>query len=351
MKLIYGEWTFARVEMNSQTINPNKVFPQIEMHGNYKNGYMFFPDNSCENKLGYFKSVNNKTVFLGTKTKYIIEDDSLKVLNLIDSTWESTKIQSITSDTLTLATKGNILIKFSKANYIIDKTLSFDKIIVSSTPCNGPCEINDISIAKNGDVVYFGQRNNTIDGLFQSKVNKHVFTEIEQNFKKADIEKLSEESKNDCSDCQTIFVTFIKDNKIYKTIEDVGNQSTTEFYWAYMPVRFLYQTINLKQIVGDKYKQFAIGYIRFETKGKICDLPKSERFYLITELYNSKEVLHSFQRKYKIKYWGKDEKLKLIYSDGRYYQIEKNNKTVTFDLGYNFLTRNNLYSKFKKKNE
>jgi len=349
--LICGEWTFVRIEKNNKTINSDLVFRPTLMHGHYKNGYVFFHDNSCEDKLGYFRRENCKWIFLGTKTKYKIEEDSLKVLNLSDSTWKSTKVQSITSDTLTLVTKDSILIKFAKEHFKIDKNLSFDKIIVSSSPCNGPCGISNTSIDKNGKVIFWGQHNNTLDGLFTLALKKQVFSKIEQDFKKSDIDKLKEEPDYECSDCQTISVTFIKDNKIYKTIEDRSHQVPVEFYWAYMPLRFLYQTINLKPLTGKKYEQFSISHIGFKFKNQICVLKKSEQFYLITELYNSKEVSHDFNRKYIIQFWDKDDKLRKIYTDGRYYQLKETDKPITFDLGYNFLERNNLYSKFRKKYE
>jgi hypothetical protein len=349
--LISGEWSFVKTEKGKKTINPDNVFPPTLMHGSYRNGYIFFPGNTCEDKLGYFKRVDGKRVFLGTKTKYKIEEDSLKILNLIDSTWKSTKIICVTSDTLTLITKDSTLIKYAKAHYKIDNNKSFDKIIVSSSPCFGPCDINNTSIDKNGDVLFWGQRNNTLDGLFSSKVNKQVYANIEQDFIKSEIDTINEEPIEDCSDCQTISITFIKNNKIYKTIKDRSHQAPREFYWAYMPLRFLYQTIDLKPLIGSKYEQLSISHISFETNREICDLIKSESFYLISELFNSKEVSQPFKRKYIIKYWGKDEKLKKIYTDGRYYQLEDENKTVTFDLGYNFMTRNNLSKKFRPKNQ
>ncbi|MRX68715.1 hypothetical protein GJU42_12135 [Flavobacterium resistens] len=37
------------------------------------------------------------------------------------------------------------------------------------------------------------------------------------------------------TDDETISVTFIKNNKIIKTIEDYGQEAPTEFQWAYIP--------------------------------------------------------------------------------------------------------------------
>jgi len=350
-KPICGEWIFVRAEKNLKSINPDKIFPPTLIHGYYRNGYTFFPDNSCENKLGYFKNINSKWIFLGTSTKYKIEEDSLKILNLIDSTWESTKIQNIALDTLTLVTKDSTLIKYGKAHYKSDNKQSFDKIIISSSACFGHCPINDVLIDDNGSIIFWGEHNSTVSGLFSSKVNKQVYSKIEQNFKKLDIDTLKEEPSEDCYDCPTTSVTFIKDNKIYRTIEDRMRQTPKEFYWAYMPLKFLYQTINLKPLVEYKYEQLAISSIAFETTNQICYLKKSEGFFLVSELFNSKEVSLKFKRKYTIKYWGRDTKTKKIYTDGRYYELNEKGKNVTLDLGYNFITRNNLLKKFRPIND
>lgn len=330
-----------------ETINPDKIFPPTLMHSYYKTGYIFYPDNSCEDKLGYFKRENSEWIFLGTTTIYKIEDDSLKIFNLTDSTWKNTKIESISSDTLTLITKDSSLIKYAKANYEINNELSFDKIIVSTL---GIGSTNDVSIDKKGIVTCSGGYN-TDSSLFSAKVDEQVFSKIELNFKKANVEQLNDDYSLNCNDCRMIWVTFIKDNKIYKTIKDYGNQAPLEFYWAYMPVRFLYQTIKLKPLTKGQFNQLSSSHIILETKRKVCLLEKSEFFYFITELYNSKQVKLNFKSKYDLIYWNKDYKEKRIKTDGRFYSIEKNGITTTVDLGYNFIERNNLIKKFRTKTE
>lgn len=347
-KLVYGEWTFARVEKKKETIDPDKVFPRLMRPWNKMTGYIFFQDNSCENKLGYFNRIKGNIVFFGTQTKYKIEDDSLKILNLSDSTWESKKIHEITSDTLTLIYKDSFLVKYAKANYKVDKKQLFDKIIVSSTPCDGWCEINDISVDKQGEIIFSGQRYNTVTGLFSSKISQSDYFRIEQRFKKANIEKLEKEYNDFESEGQTISITFIKDNKIYKTITDRGYMSPTEFYWAYMPLRFLFQTIDLKPLVVRNFEQLSSNRIILKSKGMYCDLEKSEMFYLITELYNSKEVKRNFESKYNLVFRDNELKKHIIKTDGRFYQIEKKGLSVTVDLGYNFVTRNDFSKKFRK---
>jgi hypothetical protein len=40
-----------------------------------------------------------------------------------------------------------------------------------------------------------------------------------------------------------------------------------------------------------------------------------------------------------------------LHTDGRYYQYQDNGKTVTLDLGYNFIERNKLEKRFVKSAE
>jgi len=57
----------------------------------------------------------------------------------------------------------------------------------------------------------------------------------------------------------------------------------------------------------------------------------------------------NFEKKYVIEYREKDNNKKKILTDGRYYQFEQKDKKIIFDLGYNFLTTNNLLNKFRTK--
>jgi hypothetical protein len=352
-KLICGEWTIVKVE-GKKKFSDNEVPPPLH-NGKQNTGYIFYFNNICEDKRGYFKKTEGEshwdriTIYLGTKTKYKIVGDSLKIQNLVDNSWRCTKIRSITTDTLTLEENDTVLIKYVKANYKINEALTFDQIIVSSSECYGACPISDISIDKQGNVIFSGQSYTTKKGLFSAKINQSNYYTIERDFKKSDIDKLKEDYPGNWTDDQTITVTFIKNHKIYKTIRDYGNQSPSEFYWAYTPIRFMYQKLDLKPLTVNTKEEFSIRYIYFENKTEICSLTKSESFFLATELYKSIEVQHNFEKKYTIEYKDNDDRERKILTDGQYYQLELNGKKIIFDLGYNFLKRNNLYRKFKKK--
>lgn len=350
-KLICGEWKFARIEQNNHTINPDNVFPRLKLPWNKKIGYIFSQDNLCEKKPGFFYPNRGNIVYLGTQTKYKIENGNLKIFNLVDSTWESNKIYEITPDTLTLIHKDSFLVKYAKANYKVDEKQLFDEIIVSSSPCERQCEVNDIRVNKRGEVIFSRQESKTATGLFASKISRNDYFRIEQRFKKSSITKL--ENKYDCneSSSKTVSITFIKDNSIYKTVSDRGYMSPVEFYWAYMPLCFLNQTLKLKPLVVRNFEQLSSTRIILKSKEMHCNLEKSEMYYLITELYKSREVKHDFESKYNIVFWDNELNKHIIKTDGRFYQTEKNGRCITVDLGYNFVTKNDLSIKFRKINE
>lgn len=350
-KDIIGEWIFVKTEDNRIPDSQIK-FPLVLPFRTDANGYVFFQDNNCEKKLGYFNRTQGieiegrKTFYLGTKTKYKIENDSLKVFDLSNKSWDNKKIHSILDDTLTIQIGDSLVAKYARTKHKIISNESYDKILVSSSGCFGTCPILDISIDKNGDVLYFGELYNTQNGLFSSKITKEEYQSIETSFKKADILNLKNEYKAHWTDDEAITITFIKDHKIVKSIMDYGRQAPTELIWAYTPVRFLYQQIKLEPLKTENLI-LSSREINFETQQQICNLTQSESFYLLTEIFKGKEVLQNFDNKYKIEFWNDKNKQDIMLTDGRLFKFP--NKTI--DIGYNFLIQNNLASKFRNKNE
>ena len=355
-KSICGEWIFAGVGSDNKKINdefePDKRgidSPLDLLYFNYfRTGYIFYSNNLCEDKFFNSDRKDGKNL-LGIDTKYKVENDSLNIFNLTNSVWERMKLRNITSDTLTVEVNDSTFLVYTKCNYKVDKTQTFEQIIVSTSPCFGSCSIGSTSIDNEGNFIFYGQGFTSKEGLFISKTNKEFYKRIEQNFKKADIDTLYERYAVNWTDAQTVTVTFIKDNKIYKTISDYGRKAPREFYWAYTPVSLLYQKLNLKPFAIKEQNEFPMNHTCFKTKVKICCLKKSESFYLFTEICKSKVDQVNFEKKYVIEYWKTENKKSKILTDGRYYQLEQKGKTIIIDLGYNFLTRNNLLKKFRMK--
>lgn len=342
-ELIIGEWTFV----NKQPKTGNDELSPLSLE--QKQGYVFSSDSNCDNKLGYFKEVRGKNLFdyryiyLGTRTKYSIDNDSLKIFDLNDSIWKSQKISNITIDTLTIQADDSTILKYSKAKYIIDSNKLFDQIIVSSSNCYGSCPVNDISINRNGHVLYFGDSYNTINGLYQSEVDSSIFSKIETDFKKANIQMLHNKYDASWSDDQTVSVTFIKNKRIVKTISDYARQSPAEFYWAYLPVRYLYQQIPLSTMTKIPIQQIFKNTL-FTSNGKYYWLNKSEGFFLWSLLINSSLTEKPLATKYSVIMLTLDKlDYKKIETDGQLFKFTmQNGATKTYDIGFNFITENNL---------
>lgn len=229
----------------------------------------------------------------------------------------------------------------------MDNSKSFDKIIISSTGCYGRCPVTDIEIDKSGDVIFNGGYCSSIKGNYKSKISKELFSKINLSFLKSNWTNLESEYISSWTDDETVYVTFIKNGTIIKTIQDYGRKAPTEFIWAYTPIRYLQQNIKLEKNVIDT-TLFGFKYIGFKKKDEICNLTKSESFYLKNLLSKSSITEKKFLEKYKIEYWSNNIKKKIV-TDGRYYKIEKNKgEFIIVDLKYDFLKQNNLVQRFRK---
>jgi len=352
-KDIIGEWKFAMKESTRKFMH-NKKSPQITF-GDIISGYIFFEDKSCENKLGYYNLIESieredrKVIYLGNKTKYKIENDSLKIFDLSKKTWTNQKIVSISKDTLVIQESDSIYSKYSKSNYKLNPTETYDRILVSSTGCFGTCPMMNISIEKNGNIFYFGERYNTSNGIFTSKITIENYQEIEATFKKANIPKIENAYSANWTDDEQISISFIKDNKILKTITDYGRQAPIELIWAYSQVRSLYQQIKLTPFISRKSKWPLWSEISFKTKNQICHIEKSEAFYLWLEIIKGQEVKQKFEEKYEIESLNGNEENLVMVSDGQFYKYTNASGSKTIDIGYNFLKENNLIRKFRNK--
>ena len=170
------------------------------------------------------------------------------------------------------------------------------------------------------------------------------------SFLKSNWTNLKNEYISRWTDDETVYVTFVKNGTIIKTIEDYGRDAPTEFIWAYTPIRYLQQNIKLEKNVIDT-TLFDFKYIGFKKKGEICNLTKSESFYLKNLLSKSSITEKSFVGKYKIEDWSNNINKKIV-TDGRYYKIEKNKgQFIILDLKYDFIKRNNLVKRFRKVTE
>ena len=352
--LILGDWKYFR-EIPKYNPNDSLPPPPPPFRATLV-GYQFKEDGIYEYKLGFFNTVfdkiknKDKRGYLGTTSKYKIANDSLSLYDESDKSWSSYKIKSLNKDTLVLVNKDNDASKFIKNNNEEVQSKLFDKVIVSSSGCYGFCPVSDIEIDNTGNVFYRGSYYSNEEGYFSAHTSKEEYQNIEKGFRKANWFNLKNEYIAGHTDDETITVTFIKDNRIIKTIKDYGEEAPTEFQWAYIPLRFLHDRVKLNKI-QNKESIMDFDNIVFLEGKNIFYLAKSEGFYLKKLLLNSKQVSEKYKPKYKIEYWSNDKKTTAV-SDGRFYSFKLNDgKEVTLDLGFNFLKENIFLNEFRQKDD
>lgn len=142
-------------------------------------------------------------------------------------------------------------------------------------------------------------------------------------------------------------MTFVKDNKIIKSITDYGRQSPKLFRINIEPLTSLYQ--KLKLVENKTIKDFQNINLRFENGKQIINLTSSEVFYLSNLLSNSKLSNKTFKTEYSTKY-NVDYDVSRIETDGRFFKIfSKKKSSITLDLGFNFIEKNDLTKRLKLK--
>lgn len=340
-------------------------------------GYSFYSNGMVDFKFGFYKPYdkdyfrNRKGLFLGTATKYKVVGDSLKYFSLADSTWTTLKIAKLTKDSLSFD-EGHGFRHYSKAIYNLEQQPDFDKIVLSTSGCFGPCPIISVIISSNGEIVFFGVQFTMRNGFFSGTISKKLYQNLIENYQKADIKGIGKDFSGGATDGEEITVSFIQDNRIYKTVSDNRNSGPIELAWANIPLRHLYQNINLVPIPTDSLPTYLrIYFHQFESNSKVKKLAQSETFLLWDYLRKGKVTKHSFQPKFKLGfnpnyYWfpsgekdsvggayDEDEKvnLKEVLTDGRYYKFVIDGKEPeTIDIGFNFFDTNFSLSDFKEKN-
>lgn len=303
LKLITGEWTFVSINYKADANNQFHINPPYEFP-RYRKGFKFYEDHTCDNKSGYFtysrapSREDSHTIYLGNKTKYNIIGDSLALFDLADKKWQRAKIYKTTPDSLILVLSKNAYVSYVKTRYNKDSKPLFDQLIISSSGCFGYCPINDIAIKSTGEVLFSGQKHNTINDDFTAKITKAKFDSIELSFKKAKLLTLKKDYPANQTDGETVSITFIKGDKIIKQIEDSGS-APAELESAYESVRYLYQSLKpIKFLHADLPFSSVHGSIIFHNSKHNYFLSKSEAFYLFSLIRKSPLTDEKFANTY-----------------------------------------------------
>jgi hypothetical protein len=356
---LIGEW--SKIEKNDNNDFPppgyNRPFgigfteDKIELF----NGFRRYEQDSVTGK----RQLNYK----GTLTDYKVKNDSIFILNPFNKNWDfKWRIKEQLTDTLILTRNDSTFIKLQRIKE--KKSNSFDQIIFSSSGCYGSCPIIDISINNKNKIYFQGEGYVKPLGFYESIIDSTKTDYIFSKFAKANIDSLQSDYAVGHTDDESITTTYIKNGQIIKTIHDYGKAGPKELIWAYVPIQNLYTQLELDSLANDEPFYPKLHYYTFEKDSQILKLEKSESFFLWTEIKDSKIVNTKFNSKYNIgfrgnyTYWGADpnEKRKHKYeldkieSDGKLFKFSfKDQESITYDLGYNFIKRNFKESDFKKK--
>ncbi|HYF70892.1 MAG TPA: DUF6438 domain-containing protein [Ohtaekwangia sp.] len=208
-------------------------------------------------------------------------------------------------------------------------------------------------------------------GFYEGQIPKETFLQIEYEFRKANLQQLKGEYAVGWTDDETISTTFCRQNKFVNSIEDYGEAGPDELVWGYYPLRYLFQTLELKRIDSTKLPFYLnLHYFRFERKNEVCVLTQSESFLLWNYLRKGSIVQNSFDKKFNLSFvrnyiWApssdemddsygekSENKVRSIVSDGRHYAFDiEGQGQRTIDIGFNFFEINLPFLQFREKNE
>ncbi|MEJ0054455.1 MAG: DUF6438 domain-containing protein [Bacteroidota bacterium] len=246
-RFLTGNWKHS---VDITKINTPSATSYFSRRGTY---LLFLNDSIVDTKTPYFLKEDSLKQsafdFIGTTTKYKIEDDSLSLFNPTSLTWEAgQRVIKATPDTLILAAANGDPVIFTKFNEEVDSVQVADKIVLSTSGCNGKCPITNIIISSNGEVIFFGEKFVERPGFFEGRISKQEYKTLEGNFKKAGIKNLNNRYALSFIDEETVTVAFLKNDKIIQSIKDYGKAGPDELVAAYVPLRFLFQRLTFREL-------------------------------------------------------------------------------------------------------
>jgi hypothetical protein len=326
-----------------------------------KFGLNIINDSVLEYKFGFYedvptsmnvlhfdrKSLNmkiNAQRFLGTKTKYKVKDSTLFFWDKSGSFWVEYKIKKSNQKYLILEDQNQKEYNLVKTENNYNNNTLYDAIIVDREGGFGCCGINTTYINRNGEMYFKGLGYNTNEKDFKTQLDLKTVTQIFDNFDKIDILKMDDSYFRSVTDAQSNTISFIKNGKIVKSIQDYAIKAPLDFFAAYNELSYLYQKVKKKNDIVFLFDN-RIHFPSFENKkvqNKICN---SELFLLELELMKGKECDVNFEPKYSLNfsYLNQGFLFNKIETDGRYYRfIYKNNTSKTIDIGYNFIEVNSI---------
>ena len=329
-------------------------------------GFTFYPNHTFDNKEGHYRNERKNhydnygepdgpLTYLGTLSGYkITDDDSLRLFDPGNKHWDNYKIVKLVIDTLKIATKTDTA---TYVHYKLPKNITpeFDKIVLSNSGCFGHCPISNIMINNDGTLLYRGKRYTSKNGLYTSVISITRYRQLQDNFRKINFDSLQNKYNAGATDLPTTTITFVKNGKIFKSIEDYGQVAPYPFKWSYPPLENLYQAVSLKKINFPEFSGDTTNVIEdnFRKGNMIADLKQSESFLLFDYLRNGKVANTHFNKRFTIRVF-QNQYSKTYYNlntDGRYYTFMVKGKPLTIDIGFNFYDVNEKIWVWRKATE
>lgn len=341
---IIGDWEYVKAE---NTPNDNRDLFDYGKVGHYVDEYDFKEKNICIYKLGIghlIESDKRESRYVFQKSNEIFYKLNKNILDIYfkkDSLYKTYKLTKLTNDSLVIQDTINKVISYYAKVKPNHNKIDFDKIIVSSSGCYGACRVSSTIIENSGEIKFLNNRHTEQNGLFKAKISKDDYLNFQNQFNKLNIDSLKTKYFVRATDGNTITVTFIKNGKIYKTISDYMGQSPSTFMLGYENLLYLSQKVNKTEILNAFFKYNVLG--SFIGEPRIIGLHESESAYLTSEILKSKLTPQEFKPKYEVSFieLPSENRLIKILTDGRFYKFILEDKTsVTYDLGYNFITKN-----------
>ena len=281
--------------------------------------------------------------FLGTKTKYKVKDSILSFWDLTDSIWDHYQIKKVNQDTLNLIDKNKNAYFLVKNKSTYKDTTQYDAIIVDRDYLGlGLTGINTTYINRKGQMYFKSSGYNTNEQCFTAQFDVKIVNPFFKKFDQINIVNIKNSYPNTAPDSQNNTVTFIKNGKIIKSIEDGSRTAPIYFYAAYNELSYLYQKVTEYDTITFIFDN-RVHFPSLENKLQKYSLYNSELFLLELELRKGKETNISFEPKYTLNFshYNQGFLFDKIETDGSYYKFYYNdNTTKTIDIGYNFIEAN-----------
>lgn len=347
--LLIGNWCFDERLKNDDAISFDEEFL----------GLNILNDSVLEYKFGFYEDVPtsmsvlnfdrrnlnmkiNALRFLGTKTKYKVKDSTLLFWDKSGSFWVEYKIKKVNQKHLILKDQNQTEYNLVKIENNYNNSTLYDAIVVDREGGFGCCGINTTYINRKGEMYFKGLGYNTNEKDFKTQLDLKTVTQIFDNFDKMDILKMDDSYHRSVTDAQSNSISFIKNGKIVKSIQDYANKAPLDFFAAYNELSYVYQKVKKKNDIVFLFDN-RIHFPSFENKKVQNKIYNSELFLLELELIKGKASDISFEPKYSLNFSNLNQGFLFnkIETDGRYYKfIYKNNTSKTIDIGYNFIEIN-----------